>query len=462
MATQPITNDVLTPIGVATNTVSTTPPPVIVPKKNKKKGCIIVAIIALLLLCCVVLIGIFAVINIYHIPGVSVYTENAVLSPGEQLNKRLNLYTDLASTSIETKDSNSGLSALGQSQADRAKKIMAEMGKMGMDIKLKYIITDPDLSSKENNVELAMHIDLDQTDPKSILGQGDVNVLVDMGELISGNVALDFAVDTENVYLQLNEDSTVPDMDLSSLVNTWYSIPIEEAEDFNEFTSTKESDTTAIRTAEEIENIQKFQKIINHDIILNNTTIVNGEKVGNQPTKCYMVSLNKNEMIELAKYTSEIYDEKYDETVYKELDKSSLTICFGKRDSIPYSIKFTAEGTEDTNTIAMEMSVSYYPAPEISIEIPKNHTNYKDMDMSSLMGYSDDDDYTYNYDDDDDYSISNYKTCTFAPESAGCASCELFGETEDTCAYCEQMYTDFSYITEPEERFDNYCTDIIE
>lgn len=210
------------------------------------------------------------------------------------------------------------------------------------------------------------------------------------------------------------------------------------------------------------EDYDKVIQLINSPAVQKSITNSFDEKVSETNARCYVMSLTKENIINIYKEAGKLYDENFSEEEYDQMNdlefpmkKSELTLCFAKLESYPVKVAYDFEIEESGNNVKglfeFKMTGMKMVTP---IETPENPTTLTLMDLQGLLkedalnlvepSYEDPD---YNYDEDydyDDYTSEDYYTQSNVCEYLSFYKvCDLCTNNSPDCQVCLDDYNDF-------------------
>lgn len=474
-------------------------PPTTTPKKGFPvvKILILFSVLVILILSCSALFLLSRFLKENFVPGVSGYTEDLLLSDGEQFALRSEtLYRGLLYHTLT--EENSNLQMRSNIEPDSVKPFLAD--RMSEEInKIKKIDYDANISvrydlhqSIKDSVENLMsggtgdsNFVLGATDPGnfdeqtmtkvlesseghlSLYTKGSLDMVDEVNQKSSTNTEIKF--ESQEVNLNTQFEARYVDDKLFFNLDRF---PRNEYLNFDEilqkwirFGDEEESLSSLINSgvpfAAESEDIEFNQddhailiQLLNSDAVKNSISQSYPEKTGDFDTNCYVLNLTTqnidNILREYARLSGEDYTEEMRDEIYEELDieKFELHLCFSNSTNIPVKIQeVVAFNFPEVGRVEILFNFRMLSTnPQTAIEAPEQSVNYEDVDWDAI---------TENLlpttspvldvpqEPDNNFSTGFYKRdniCTILPNSAVCNSCR---DGQFNCELC--LY----YLNEP-------------
>lgn len=142
------------------------------------------------------------------------------------------------------------------------------------------------------------------------------------------------------------------------------------------------------------EDYDKLIQLINSSAVQNTVTSSFDEKVAETNARCYVMSINEDNIFNIYNEAGRLFDENYNEEDYKQMlnlgdypfEKSDLTLCFAKLESYPVKVAFDFDYNEGGNNMQGKFEFKITGMKMVTpIEIPENPSTFTNEDLQELI-----------------------------------------------------------------------------
>jgi hypothetical protein len=161
--------------------------------------------------------------------------------------------------------------------------------------------------------------------------------------------------------------------DTSDYTDVWVDITSEDVEAGATLIMPSEDEGEAEISEEDIDNMVEF---FTDDTIIKNVEFIDDEEIHGNKCNCIRATWNQDELLEVIRRASDIYDTSFDEEAtkesLKEIEKLDIEACLGRSSGQIHRLRAIIVGTEEVKTnVEMEVIIWDYGV-DIPIEVPED------------------------------------------------------------------------------------------
>lgn len=208
---------------------------------------------------------------------------------------------------------------------------------------------------------------------------------------ITATADFDVVSTSKDVYFRLNTFPENPWIITDSIEDMWlhYGIPEEDLQasevlSFYDLFGFGDTGTDTLSLEFKKSDMAEFGEILRTHAIVENTTRLPNEKIGEVSSKCYKIEMDQDA---LEAFNNEVNDITGGDTDFDDSTKSvTIEMCFGLESGFPHRVRYVTEFESAGTTITMDTNIQVFNLDHsFEPEIPQEAVEFEDVDWVEVF-----------------------------------------------------------------------------